>query len=151
MPEADRLKAINRVIEALKKKEKEERDALLAEEAEQRQIEQADFEQADFMQRQPQPLPPTPQGMQQGNGQWYFYNPVAVSQGKNTFQQQWGKRENTDNWQRMNRTVVNLNPGEGNKGDTEDTEDAENSDIEASSDSIAAPTDTLANDPHNRG
>ena len=106
MPEADRLKAINRVIDALKKKEKEERDALLAEEAEQRQIEQ--FEQADFGQRQPQPLPPTPQGMQQGNGQWYFYNPVAVSQGKMTFQRQWGKRENKDNWQRSNQTVIDL-------------------------------------------
>ena len=103
MPEADRLKAINRVIDALKKKEKEERDALLAEEAEQRQI-----EQADFGQRQPQPLPPTPQGMQQGNGQWYFYNPVAVSQGKMTFQRQWGKRENKDNWQRSNQTVIDL-------------------------------------------
>ena len=106
MPEADRLKAINRVIDALKKKEKEERDALLAEEAEQRQIEQ--IEQADFGQRQPQPLPPTPQGMQQGNGQWYFYNPVAVSQGKMTFQRQWGKRENKDNWQRSNQTVIDL-------------------------------------------
>ncbi len=106
MPEADRLKAINRVIDALKKKDKEERDALLAEEAEQRQIEQ--FEQADFGQRQPQPLPPTPQGMQQGNGQWYFYNPVAVSQGKMTFQRQWGKRENKDNWQRSNQTVIDL-------------------------------------------
>ena len=106
MPEADRLKAINRVIDALKKKEKEERDALLAEEAEQRQIEQ--FEQADFGQRQSQPLPPTPQGMQQGNGQWYFYNPVAVSQGKMTFQRQWGKRENKDNWQRSNQTVIDL-------------------------------------------
>ena len=103
MPEADRLKAINRVIDALKKKEKEERDALLAEEAEQRQI-----EQADFGQRQPQPLPTTPQGMQQGNGQWYFYNPVAVSQGKLTFQRQWGKRENKDNWQRSNQTVIDL-------------------------------------------
>ena len=103
MPEADRLKAINRVIDALKKKEKEERDALLAEEAEQRQI-----EQADFGQRQPQPLPATPQGMQQGNGQWYFYNPVAVSQGKLTFQRQWGKRENKDNWQRSNQTVIDL-------------------------------------------
>jgi len=106
MPEADRLKAINRVIDALKKKEKEERDALLAEEAEQRQSEQ--IEQADFGQRQPQPLPPTPQGMQQGNGQWYFYNPVAVSQGKMTFQRQWGKRENKDNWQRSNQTVIDL-------------------------------------------
>ena len=42
----------------------------------------------------------------QGNGQWYFYNPMAVSQGKTTFQQQWGRRENKDNWQRINVTVV---------------------------------------------
>ena len=101
MPEADRMQAINRVIDALKQKEKKERDALLAEEVEQRQA-----EQAAFGQRQSQPLPATPQGMQQGNGQWYFYNPVAVSQGKLTFQRQWGKRENKDNWQRSNQTVV---------------------------------------------
>ena len=103
IPEADRMKAINRVIEALKQKEKEERDALLAEEAEQRQA-----EQSDFGERQSQPLPPTPKGLQQGNGQWYFYNPVAVSQGKATFQRLWGKRENKDNWQRSNQTVVEL-------------------------------------------
>ena len=103
IPEADRLKAINRVIEALKQKEKEERDALLAEEAEQRQA-----EQSDFGERPSQPLPPTPKGLQQGNGQWYFYNPVAVSQGKATFQRLWGKRENKDNWQRSNQTVVEL-------------------------------------------
>ena len=103
IPEADRMKAINRVIEALKQKEKEERDALLAEEAEQRQA-----EQSDFGERQSQPLPPTPKGLQQGNGQWYFYNPVAVSQGKTTFQRLWGKRENKDNWQRSNQTVVEL-------------------------------------------
>lgn len=103
IPEADRMKAINRVIEALKQKEKEERDALLAEEAEQRQA-----EQSDFRERQSQPLPPTPKGLQQGNGQWYFYNPVAVSQGKATFQRLWGKRENKDNWQRSNQTVVEL-------------------------------------------
>ena len=103
MPEADRMQAINRVIDALKKKEKEERDAQLAEEAAQHQVEQTGFEP-----RQSQPLPATPQGMQQGNGQWYFYNPVAVSQGKLTFQRQWGKRENKDNWQRSNQTVLDL-------------------------------------------
>ena len=39
-------------------------------------------------------------------GQWYFYNPMAVSQGKTTFQQLWGRRENVDDWQRVNKTVV---------------------------------------------
>ena len=103
MPEADRMKAINRVIEALKQREKEERDALLAEEAEQRQAEQAAFGPRD-----PQTLPSTPRILQQGNGQWYFYNPIAVSQGKAAFQRLWGKRENKDNWQRINQTVVSL-------------------------------------------
>ena len=42
---------------------------------------------------------------QQGNT-WYFYNPTAVQQGKITFQQLWGKRENIDNWQRSNQSVV---------------------------------------------
>ena len=104
MPEADRMKAINRVIETLKQQEKAERDALLAEEAEQRQSEQ----QSDFGQRQPQTPSPTPKGLQQGNGQWYFYNPMVVSQGKAAFQRLWGKRENKDHWQRSNQTVVSL-------------------------------------------
>ena len=146
MPESERLRVIDRIISDLKKKEKEERRKM--EEAESEQIQQQNSQMAGNMNRNN--ASKVPSVNQQGNGQWYFYNPVAVSQGKNTFQQQWGKRENTDNWQRMNRTVVNLNPEEGNKGDTEDTEDAENSDIEPGSDSIAAPTDTLANDPHNR-
>ena len=42
----------------------------------------------------------------QRNAQWYFYNQIAVSQGKAAFQKQWGKRENVDNWQRVNKTVV---------------------------------------------
>ena len=146
MPESERLRVIDRIISDLKKKEKEERRKM--EEAESEQIQQQNSQMAGNMNRNNAPKAPSVN--QQGNGQWYFYNPVAVSQGKNTFQQQWGKRENTDNWQRMNRTVVNLNPVEGANGDTEDTEDAENPDIEAGSDSNAAPTDTLANDPHNR-
>lgn len=39
-------------------------------------------------------------------GKWYFYSPVAVTQGKAQFQKLWGKRENVDNWQRVNKTVV---------------------------------------------
>ena len=49
---------------------------------------------------------------QQKGGTWYFYNPMTVNQGKAAFQKQWGKRENVDNWQRINQTVVNLAAGE---------------------------------------
>lgn len=37
---------------------------------------------------------------------WYFYNPMTVSRGKETFTRTWGKRDNVDNWQRINKTVV---------------------------------------------
>ena len=162
MPEVERLEAIDRVIEALIQKEKEEREAQLDAEAEELQQE---------IQRQggnpnlPN-TPTTPTTTTQGNGQWYFYNPITVSQGKNTFQQQWGRRENKDNWQRINVTVV------GN--DTEDTEETESvakadslgtgglpgnpEDVasmgaQTPADSLAsepAVNDSLANDPHER-
>ena len=119
MPEAERLKAIDKVIEALKKKEKEERDAMLEQQVEEMQR-QADAQgQGQRTGNQPQ----TPVVQQQGNGQWYFYNPQAVNQGKMLFQRQWGRRENKDNWQRMNQTVVSM-PGqeELTEGTTEATD-----------------------------
>ena len=102
MPEAERLKAIDKVIDALKKKEKEERDAMLAQQVEEMQ-QRADAQGDRTGGNQPQ-RPVVQQ--QQGNGQWYFYNPMAVNQGKMMFQRQWGRRENKDNWQRANQTVV---------------------------------------------
>ena len=94
MPEAERNKAIDRVIDALKKKEKEERDAQLEQEA-------AAAANASQAARADNNRAVTPTMPSAGNGQWYFYNPTAVSQGKATFQRQWGKRENIDNWQRI--------------------------------------------------
>lgn len=82
-------------------------------------------------------------------GVWYFYNPMAVNQGKTAFQRQWGKRENTDDWQRINRTVVNLNPNTtGEEGDTVDSLAVNDSIQPANTDSVA--TDTAATDPHTR-
>ena len=108
MSEEDRLAAIDRVIEALKKKEKEERDK--AREAE---VEEAQQKQGSHGQPQPE-ANNQPANNQQprwpADGQWYFYNQMAVNQGKQAFQKQWGKRENADDWQREQPTVVgNLN------------------------------------------
>ena len=169
MPEEERLAAIDRVIEALKQKEKEERERQLDAEAEelQEQIQQ----QQGGMNNQPlNSQTTTSMATQQGNGQWYFYNPIAVSQGKTTFQQQWGRRENKDNWQRINVTVVSTTP-EAEETDNEEGELTEGQDSlqagglpenpediasmgdQTSADSIAsdtAVTDSLANDPHER-
>ena len=145
MPEEERLKAIDRVIDALKKKEKEERDARLLAEAEQMEQEQ---------QRTGNQLSPgnqaAPTITQRGNGEWYFYNPMAVNQGKIAFQRQWGKRENKDNWQRINQTVVAMSEQQENEN-PEGTENQEaNDSIDIATPKEDTPQDSLSADPHER-
>ena len=151
LPEEEQLKVIDRIISDLKKKEKEE--LRKQQELEAEQIQQQNAAKGPNRPNRPD-APNAPTIPQKGNVQWYFYNPMTVNQGKQTFQRQWGRRENTDDWQRMNRTVVNLNSG---------SEDTQTDDKTLSTDSLATktdsitanandsiPTDTLANDPHNR-
>jgi len=154
MPEDERLEAIDRVIEELKRQEKEALEAQLDAEAEQIQQQQNAMGNQQTTRRQP--AAPT---MQQGNGQWYFYNPTAVNQGKVTFEQQWGRRENKDNWRRINQTVVDMTTTEETEDEGDDTEEetidslaektaGANEDIQQT-DSMAL--DTIgANDPHER-
>ena len=146
LPEKERNEAIDRVIEALKKKEREEKRA--AQEAEAEKTIQQQSAQGN-RNNTPAPTVPTPGGQQ---GQWYFYNPQAVSQGKAAFQRQWGKRENVDDWQRVNRTVVNLNSADNDAGEGEEPIDsiaaAAGEGGEVATDTLA--TDTAAADPHTR-
>ena len=102
MSESERNAAIDRTIEALKKKEKEERRLQAEQNAQNQQNGGNDMAQNNQFGNNT-----TMQNQQnQRNAQWYFYNQIAVSQGKAAFQKQWGKRENVDNWQRVNKTVV---------------------------------------------
>ena len=147
MPEEKRLEAIDRVIEALKKKEKEER-----EKAQEAEVEKQLAQRGAQGNRTNTPNRPTPETTTQGNGQWYFYNPMAVNQGKQNFQKQWGKRENTDDWRRVNRTVVNL--AMNNEETPESLDSLANLEAPAIADSISgkqtAEADSAANDPHKR-
>ena len=106
MDERDRNAAIDRVIAALKRKEKEE---------ERRRWEDG----AEMNSEYEGGVDGNGSGNDSGNGfgnasgngfgntnTWYFYSPVAVSQGKALFEKLWGKRKNLDNWQRINKTVV---------------------------------------------
>lgn len=140
MPEVERNAAIDRVIEALKKKEKEERDAQAELEAQQYLAEQGAIGN-DAVQNN------TTNTSTDKNGTWYFYNPTAVSQGKATFQKLWGRRENVDDWQRVNKTVVALNNG------PEELTDEQRDSIaaaEAMQDSIEQSLDSAQNNPHMR-
>ena len=149
MSEADRNAAIDRVIDELKRKEKEERDKLAEEEAARTQQRNAGQPNRPVNQN------PAAANQQQDKGLWYFYNPTAVNQGKTQFQKQWGKRENVDNWQRVNKSVVaddtaaaaangeetGETAAEGQTGEQTGAADGGNGET---------PADTLQNDPHNR-
>ncbi|MDD7257337.1 MAG: tetratricopeptide repeat protein [Prevotellaceae bacterium] len=141
MSEKERNAAIDRVIEALKKKEKEERDR----EAEANAQEQLRNRNANGGTLGNRPGP-QPQGSQQ-KGVWYFYNPMAVNQGKAAFQKLWGKRENVDNWQRINKTVV---AQAGTLGDMSDAMRDSIYQAEAARDSLEQLKDSARNDPHRR-
>ena len=163
MSEDQRNKIIDKIIEDLIKKEKEEEQA--REEAEAEKIQQQ--EEAKNGNRNTRPTPAAPQPIGGGkSGQWYFYNPQAVSQGKQSFQRQWGRRENQDHWQRLNKTVVDFNQENTEQPDSlenqesqdqvenvENTENMESPTATVPSDSTAgaeAPADSSAFDPHKR-
>lgn len=140
MPEAERNKAIDRVIEALKKKEKEERDAQAELNAQQQMAQQGgmnNMNNANNMMN----------NTTDKSGKWYFYNPTAVSQGKATFQKMWGRRENVDDWQRVNKTVVSLNDNPAEM--TDEMRDSIAA-AEATADSLENVMDSAQNNPHKR-
>lgn len=140
MGEKERNEAIDRVIEELKKKEKEEQDRL-AEQNAQNVIAQnggiaGNTGNANRQNQRP------------GNKSsvWYFYNQMAVNQGKAEFQKIWGKRENVDNWQRVNKTVVAFDtPQEMTEEQLDSIARAE-----ALADSLEQVADSAQNDPHKR-
>lgn len=148
MDEPKRNAAIDRVIEALKKKEKEEEKARLESEAQQAMRQgQGQGNMAALGNRRGQQQK---QAGTQEQGTWYFYNPTAVQQGKLQFQRIWGKRENVDNWQRNNKTVV---AGFGNALAQDEFTDEQRDSLFAAherEDSLSQITDSAKNDPHRR-
>ena len=141
MSEDQRNKIIDKIIEDLIKKEKEEERA--REEAEAEKIQQQ--EEAKNGNRNTRPTPTAPQPIGGGkSGQWYFYNPQAVSQGKQSFQRQWGRRENQDHWQRLNKTVVDLNQENTEQPDSlENQENQDHAENVENAENMKAPTATV--------
>ncbi|MBR3472358.1 MAG: tetratricopeptide repeat protein [Prevotella sp.] len=142
LPEKERFAAIDRVIEELKKKEKEEKKKQQEAEAEQ-QLQQQEGRngRTQTTSRQQQTQNPQERGL------WYFYNQMAVNQGKQEFQRLWGKRENVDDWQRVNKTVVASAMGAEEMTDEMRDSLARAVEIE---DSLKQTTDSAQNDPHKR-
>lgn len=131
MSEAERMKAIERVIEEYKRRQKEEERMRREAEAEAQLAKQ---QQMGNRLATSGKNPAVSATGQQG-GEWYFYNRTAVTQGKTLFQQMWGTRPNEDNWQRSNKTVVAVAQPDVEETDdgTEDTASAGGSSSSSSS------------------
>lgn len=155
LPKDELYKAIDRVIEELKKKEKEEaKKAAAMGQTPGTPGTPGAQQNANAANRQPQS---NAGGLSQQKGAWYFYNPMTVQNGKSEFQRRWGQRANEDNWRRSNKRVEknddfeeydygddeelsdSLGVGEGGEGVEGEIDDEEK-----------ALMDSLANDPHNR-
>ena len=149
MSEKERNSAIDRVIDALKKKEKEERNRKAEEEAESTLRQDGgnfannnNFASSNSPQKNNENSANTP-----ANGQWYFYSPLTISQGKAQFQKLWGKRDNVDNWQRINKTVV------ANAAGAEEMTDEQRDSLAQAAEQeelLKQTSDSAVNDPHRR-
>lgn len=149
MSEKERNAAIDRVINALKKKEKEERNRKAEEEAESTLRQDGgnfannnNFASSNSPQKSNENSANTP-----ANGQWYFYSPLTISQGKAQFQKLWGKRDNVDNWQRINKTVV------ANVAGAEEMTDEQRDSLAQAAEQeelLKQTSDSAVNDPHRR-
>lgn len=148
MPEKERNAAIDRVIEALKKKEKEEKDKLAEQNAAGNQ--QNGMNPANNRNMNPNRQNPNQNNNNQGST-FYFYNQMAVNQGKQQFQRLWGRRENVDDWQRQNKTVVAQTPADQiDESQLTDEQRDSIASATAKQDSIDNEKEKPENDPHKR-
>lgn len=144
MSEEDRNAAIQKIIDDLIKKEKEEAENLAREEylAENENLGQNMMQGAA---NQPS------NNMLNSDGSWYFYNQTLVNAGKSEFQKKWGSRKLEDDWRRRNKSGFSASDfAMGGDSDTDNTAGDAGS---QSPDAVAEqPQDSVAlanaDDPH---
>ena len=147
MPEEERLKVIDRIIEELKKKEKEEaEEARRQEYMAEREAEGSNLNTSGTGAPQEFTL--------NTDKSWYFYNTATRNAGRTDFQRRWGSRKLEDDWRRRNKAVFSTttdeepdddeeNGDEGTDGNPDGTDSAEGGGTDGSDSSNA-------NDPHFR-
>ena len=143
LPENERNAIIDRAIEAFKKKEKEEKAKEAAEQTEQKTGRNKTGGSMTNRTTTPIGNINTPN---QSNATWYFYNPMVVNTGKETFRKKWGDRPNIDNWQRTNKTIV----GQSDNGESVET--AASDSVKTANNNDQNPKEEISNEknPHKR-
>lgn len=152
MDSAGYLAAIDRVIDALKKQEKEEAKRLAEQGGTAGGAQTGGATAASNANRTNQ----TAGNLTGDKGAWYFYSPTTVANGKREFQKKWGQRENEDNWRYSNKSSIPKEKGENAEGDNagpDGTDESKQSGEQgggAETSDEEALRDSLENDPHQR-
>lgn len=126
LPEEERFRIIDSAITAYKRAEKERmRNEQMAEQEEKQRI--ANEEMGGLSKQSPGLTPAQPPTV---GGEFYFYNPQLIAQGKAKFVQLWGQRPLEDDWRRRRKQIAptaesNASPTEGEKRETTDAPTAE--------------------------
>lgn len=133
MPEEQRLKIIDNIIEALKKKEKEE-----AEEAAREEYLAARQGEGSGLNTQGVKAPQ--EFRLNTDDSWYFYNEAARNAGRTEFQRRWGSRRLEDDWRRRNKASYSfISDDEDTDGD--DSDDGDNDETAGNDGSSSADGD----------
>lgn len=136
MTPEQQMEVINKLIEELKEKEKNEAEAAAREEF------MANRGQDGLQDQNNQVFT-----MNTGDDSWYFYNTATKNAGRTEFQRRWGNRKLEDDWRRRNKQTFSFNDFGAESGAADDAGD----DGEAPVDSVAAPDKEAMqkeNDPH---
>ncbi len=138
MTPEQQLAVVEKIIEALKKKEKEEAEQARREEY--------------LANQQGQPNGLQDNSTQQFNlntdNSWYFYNTSVKNAGRTDFQKRWGSRKLEDDWRRRNKTTFNtddFDSAEAAEAEGDSPDEAEDA-PEAAEGKEGEPD--KANDPH---
>ena len=130
---------IAKIIEDLKKKEKEEAENAAREEY----LSQQDARGSQFQDRGNGPS----QYTMNTDNSWYFYNTSTKNAGKTQFQKQWGSRKLEDNWRRRNKSTFSFDDEEA---DSALMAMADSVIIDENGDTVKVDVEALkrAEDPH---
>ena len=137
MTPEEQLEACQRLVDELKKREKEEAEAALLEEARA----MAESRNPNLMDQA------TPAGggfVTNGDNSWYFYNDMTKNAGKTEFQRKWGARKLEDDWRRRNKTVFTIEEVEEEETVYEEGEEIDDEEAAARKEQLAKESD-----PHN--
>ncbi|MGN0230967.1 MAG: tol-pal system YbgF family protein, partial [Muribaculaceae bacterium] len=132
-----------RLVDELKKKEKEEAEAAAREEylAEQR---------ANAQQNNPRGAKAPASYSINNDNSWYFYNTATKNAGKTEFQKLWGNRKLEDDWRRRNKNTFAMSDFDADAMAETDSADVANAagGAPAANDSVDAEAQKRADDPH---